>query len=133
MVEADLLLLRHMFWDREPEQGESVGTSWEAKGDGRDLKSEHRGKLTGEVSKICKVSQDIPVGHIVLCEGLRHDQRDMLGMETSGKNMVVAVRPRIFFDNISSTYFQICFNIVIIWLVVWNIFIFPYIGNNHPN
>ena len=21
----------------------------------------------------------------------------------------------------------------IFWLVVWNIFIFPYIGNNHPN
>ena len=20
-----------------------------------------------------------------------------------------------------------------IWLVVWNMFIFPYIGNNHPN
>jgi len=37
VVEADLLLLRHMFWDREPEQGESVGTSWEAKGDGRGV------------------------------------------------------------------------------------------------
>ena len=23
--------------------------------------------------------------------------------------------------------------VIIIWLVVWNIFIFPYIGNNHPN
>ena len=51
VVEADLLLLRHMFWDREPEQGEIVGTSWEATGDGGELKSEHRGKLTCEVSK----------------------------------------------------------------------------------
>jgi hypothetical protein len=24
-------------------------------------------------------------------------------------------------------------NTYIIWLVVWNMFIFPYIGNNHPN
>ena len=30
-------------------------------------------------------------------------------------------------------FFKVVISIIYSWLVVWNIFIFPYIGNNHPN
>ena len=32
-----------------------------------------------------------------------------------------------------SWYLQNLHGLYVTWLVVWNIFIFPYIGNNHPN
>ena len=35
--------------------------------------------------------------------------------------------------NMTSLYFSDIYPQHISWLVVWNIFVFPYIGNNHPN